>query len=57
MVSFQFTMVSDGSTARGGTEALISYWLSIGLGSVSESVERTLDRLFQDGAILYRMAR
>lgn len=31
---------------QGGTEALISHWLSIGLGSVIESVERSLERLF-----------
>lgn len=42
-----FALISDTSGPQGGTEALITYWLSIGLGSVIESIERTLDRLFR----------
>ena len=41
------TMISETSGPQGGTEAMISHWLSIGLGSVIESIERTLDRLFE----------
>ena len=40
------TLISESSGPQGGTEALISHWLSIGLGSVIESVERSLDGLF-----------
>ncbi len=39
-------MISDTSGPQGGTEALIGHWLSIGLGSVIETIERSLDRFF-----------
>jgi HK97 family phage portal protein len=39
-------LLSEGSGPQGGTEALINHWLSTGLGAVLESIERTLDRLF-----------
>lgn len=39
-------LLSEGSGPQGGTEALISAWLSIGLGSVIENIERSLDRCF-----------
>jgi HK97 family phage portal protein len=40
------TLLSEGSGPQGATEALISSWLSMGLGSVIETIERTLDRAF-----------
>lgn len=40
-------LISDSAGPAGGTEALIAHWLSVGLGSMIESIERTLDRLFQ----------
>ena len=40
-------LLAESSGPQGGTEALISHWLSVGLGSVLESIERTLDRLFR----------
>lgn len=40
------TMISDAGGPQGGTEAMISHWLSIGLGSVIETMERSLDRFF-----------
>jgi HK97 family phage portal protein len=39
-------LLSEGAGPQGGTEALISHWLSVGLGSVLESIERSLERLF-----------
>lgn len=39
-------LLSEGSGPQGGTEAMISHWLSIGLGSVIETIERSLDRAF-----------
>jgi phage portal protein BeeE len=39
-------LMSETSGTQTGTEALISHWLSIGLGSLIESIERSLDRLF-----------
>ena len=39
-------LISDTSGPQGGTEAMISHWLSIGLGSVIETIERSLERLF-----------
>lgn len=39
-------LISDASGPQGGTEAMIGHWLSVGLGSVIETVERTLDRVF-----------
>jgi HK97 family phage portal protein len=42
-------LISDTSGPQGGTEAMISHWLSIGLGSLIESIERSLDRLFNFG--------
>lgn len=43
-------LLAESSGPQAGTEALISHWLSIGLGSVIETVERSLDRLFDLGA-------
>lgn len=43
-----YSLISD-QVGSGGTEALISHWLSIGLGSVIEMVERNLERLFNLG--------
>lgn len=40
-------LLSESAGPQGGTEALISHWLSVGLGSVIESLERTLDVFFQ----------
>lgn len=42
-----YALISDSTGPQAGTEALITYWLSIGLGSLIESVERSLDRLFR----------
>jgi hypothetical protein len=39
-------LLSEGSGPQGGTEAMIGHWLSIGLGSVIETIERSLDRAF-----------
>ncbi len=39
-------LMAETNGTQGGTEALISHWLSIGLGSLIESIERSLDRLF-----------
>lgn len=39
-------LLSDSSGTMGGTESMISLWLSIGLGSLIENIERTLDRAF-----------
>jgi HK97 family phage portal protein len=39
-------LLAEHSGPMGGTEALVSSWLSVGLGSVLENVERTLDRAF-----------
>ena len=39
-------LMSETGGTQTGTEALISHWLSIGLGSLIESIERSLDRLF-----------
>lgn len=39
-------LLSESAGPQGGTEALIQHWLSIGLGSVIESLERSLDMLF-----------
>ena len=39
-------LLTEGSGPQGGTEALISNWLSIGLGSIIENIERSLDRCF-----------
>jgi HK97 family phage portal protein len=37
------------SDVKGDTEHLINHWLSVGLGSVIEFIERTLERLFALG--------
>lgn len=42
-----YALISDTAGPQAGTEALITYWLSIGLGSLIESIERSLDRLFK----------
>lgn len=39
-------LLAESGGTQGGTEALIQHWLSVGLGSVIESIERTLDALF-----------
>lgn len=39
-------LLSESSGPQGGTEALIGHWLSIGLGSIIESIERSLDMFF-----------
>lgn len=39
-------LMAETNGTQGGTEALIGHWLSIGLGSLIESIERSLDRLF-----------
>lgn len=44
-----YALISDGSGPQGGTEALVTHWLSIGLGSLIESIERSLDKLFKLG--------
>lgn len=44
-----YALISD-DAGTAGTEALISHWLSIGLGSVIETIERSLERLFNLGA-------
>ena len=49
MFGVPYALVSDGQGAQGGTEAMISFWLSTGLGSIIESVERTFDKLFDLG--------
>jgi HK97 family phage portal protein len=43
-------LISDATGTMAGTEALISHWLSVGLGSILETIEETLERLFQLGA-------
>ena len=40
-------LAENSSGPQGGTEALITHWLSVGLGSVVESFERTLDQFFR----------
>jgi HK97 family phage portal protein len=40
------TILSETSAAQAGTEAMIAHWLSVGLGSLIEVIERTLDRAF-----------
>lgn len=42
-------LLSENTGTQGGTEAMISHWLSVGLGSVIETIERSLDRLFNFG--------
>lgn len=42
-----YALIGDNTGPQAGTEALITYWLSIGLGSLIESLERSLDRLFR----------
>lgn len=39
-------LISDGAGAQGATESMISHWLSVGLGSMLETIERSLERLF-----------
>lgn len=39
-------LLAESTGPMSGTEALISHWLSVGLGSVIESLERSLDRAF-----------
>ena len=41
----QLMLTNQGGTSA-GTEAMVSHWLSVSLGSLLESVERTLDKLF-----------
>lgn len=40
-------LLAESGSAMSGTEALIQHWLSVGLGSVIEHIERTLDMLFR----------
>lgn len=42
-------LLSENSGPQGGTEAVINHWLSTSLGAFIESIERTLDRLFDFG--------
>lgn len=42
-------LLAESAGAQAGTEALISSWLSVGLGSVIENIERSLDRAFDLG--------
>ncbi len=44
-----YALLGDSTGTQGATESLISYWLSIGLGSLIETIERSLDRLFRLG--------
>lgn len=39
-------MLTDNAGNSAGTEAMVNLWLSIGLGSVLETIERTIDKLF-----------
>lgn len=40
-------LISESNGPQGATEALINHWLSIGLGSIIEAIERSLERLFR----------
>lgn len=42
-----YALISDSAGPQAGTEALINLWLAVGLGSLIESLERSLDRLFR----------
>lgn len=44
--SVPMALLAEGSGPQAGTSALITTWLSIGLGAVIESIERSLDRVF-----------
>lgn len=44
--SVPMALLAEGSGPQAGTNALITTWLSIGLGAVIENIERTLDRCF-----------
>ena len=41
------SLISDTTGAQGATDALINYWLSIGLGSLIEVIERQIERFLE----------
>lgn len=47
--SIPMALLAEGAGPQAGTSALITTWLSIGLGAVIESIERSLDRGFSFG--------
>jgi HK97 family phage portal protein len=45
--SVPMALLAEGSGPQAGTAALITTWLSLGLGSLIENIERSLDRAFE----------